>query len=346
MAGYIDSLITHELNDSELETEKFKEPILTEESNRFVIFPIDKRYEDLWKLYKTHESAFWRAEEIDYSADLKEYQSLNKETRVFIEYILAFFAGSDGIVIENLITNFGSEVKISEARAFYGFQTMIENVHGLTYALLIDTFVKNPEKKNKLFNAIDEMPVVTKKADWALRWISSSRPFAVRLIAFAVVEGIFFSGSFCAIFWLKDKGVMVKALGHSNELIARDEGLHCEFAVKLFHHLIEKPPEYEVQEIFREAVNLEKEFICEAISCDMIGMNKDMMSQYIEYVADRLLKQLHYKPLYNVENPFTFMDKIGLDGKSNFFEKRVSEYQLGSKSIKLDDNSFDLDGDF
>lgn len=343
MPGYVDSIIEKNENNNE---KKFTEPILVEENNRFVIFPINKKYENLWNLYKTHESAFWRAEEIDYSADLKEYQTLNKETRVFIEYILAFFAGSDGIVIENLITNFASEVKISEARAFYSFQAMIENVHSLTYALLIDCFVKNPDKKQKLFNAIDELPVVAKKAEWAIRWISSSRPFAIRLIAFAVVEGIFFSGSFCAIFWLKDRGMMIKALGHSNELIARDESIHCQFAVALFHHLIQKPSEYEIYEIVREAVNLEKEFICEAISCDMIGMNRYLMSQYIEFVADRLLKQLHYKPLYNAENPFPFMDRIGLDGKTNFFEKRVSEYQLGSKSTKLNDDSFDLDDEF
>lgn len=325
---------------------EFKEPVLTEELNRFVIFPINKNYENLWNLYKTHESAFWRAEEIDYGADLKEYQTLDKPTRVFIEYVLAFFAGSDGIVIENLITNFGSEVKISEARAFYSFQSMIENVHSLTYALLIDTFVKNPEKKRVLFNAIEELPVVTKKAQWAINWISSTRSFAVRLIAFAVIEGIFFSGSFCAIFWLKDRGVMVKALGHSNELIARDEGLHCAFAVALFHHLIKKPSEDEVHEIFREAVELEKEFICEAISCDMIGMNRTKMSTYIEFVADRLLKQLHYKTLFNSENPFPFMEKISLDGKTNFFEKRVSEYQLGTKSEKLTEDSFNLEDDF
>ena len=322
------------------------EPILSNETNRYVIFPIDKRYQNLWNLYKLHEQSFWIAEEIDYSADLKEYQNLNKETRVFIEYILAFFAASDGIVIENLITNFASEVKISEARAFYSFQSMIENVHSLTYSLLIDTFVKNPEKKHTLFNAIEEMPVVKKKGDWAINWISSSRSFAIRLIAFAVVEGIFFSGSFCAIFWLKDKQIMVKALGHSNELIARDEGLHTQFAVELFHHMIQKPQEHEVHDIFREAVDLEKEFICEAISCDMIGMNRGLMSIYIEFVADRLLKQLGYSAIYDAENPFPFMDKIGLDGKTNFFEKRVSEYQLGSKSEKLTDESFNLDDDF
>jgi ribonucleoside-diphosphate reductase beta chain len=322
------------------------EPILSNETNRYVIFPIDKRYQNLWNLYKVHESSFWTAEEIDYKADLKEYKQLDKDTKHFIEYILAFFAASDGIVIENLLTNFASEVKISEARAFYSFQSMIENVHSLTYALLIDTFIKNPEKKHKLFNAIDNLPIIKKKGDWAINWINSSRSFAIRLIAFSVIEGIFFSGSFCAIFWLKDKGIMVKALGHSNELIARDEGLHTTFAVMLFHHLIQKPSEHEVHKIFKDAVDLEKEFICEAISCDMIGMNSKMMTEYIQFVADRLLKQLSYKPLYNSENPFPFMDKIGLDGKTNFFEKRVSEYKLGNTSEKLSDNSFIINDEF
>jgi ribonucleoside-diphosphate reductase beta chain len=347
LQNFAELSLTEKESESEKEQElQFIEPILREESGRFVILPVDPKYQDLWDLYITHMNAFWTPTEIDYAADIKEYNNLDKETQTFIEYILAFFAGSDGIVIENLLSNFGSEVKISEARAFYSFQGMIENVHSLTYALLIDTFVKNSEKKSKLFNAIDTMPVVTKKAEWAINWISSSRSFAVRLIAFAIVEGIFFSGSFCAIFWLKDRGIMVKALGHSNELIARDENIHVQFAIALFKHLVKKPPKEVVYEIVKEAVILEKEFICEAISCKMIGMNSDLMSKYIEFVTDRLLKQLGYRALYNVENPFPFMEKIGLDGKTNFFEKRVSEYQIGNKSQKVNDESFDLDGDF
>lgn len=306
------------------------EPILNDTNNRFVVFPIDPKYEDLWELYKKQEAAFWRAWEIDYSADINDWENkLDDNERSFIEKILAFFAASDGIVMENVSTNFADEVKISEARAFYAIQNAIENVHSLTYGLLIDTFIKDPVRKNKLFNALDNFPCIRKKADWALRWMDNrTQPFSVRLVAFAVVEGIFFSGAFCSIFWLKDHNKMVKALGHSNELISRDEGLHVEFAVALFHHLEHKPDKNTIHDLFSDAVEHEKEFICDAIPCDLIGMNKKMMSEYIEFVADRLLSQLGYPKMYNTSNPFDFMDKIGLDGKTNFFEKRVSEYQL------------------
>ena len=324
------------------------EPILQENPNRFVVFPIDPKYQDLWDLYLKQEAAFWRAFEIDYSADLEDWEhKLNDNERSFIEKILAFFAARDGIVMENVSANFADEVKISEGRSFYAIQNAIESVHSLTYSLLIDTFIKDPKKKKSLFNALEEYPCVKKKAEWAMKWMDpETQPFTIRLIAFAVVEGIFFSGAFCSIFWLKDHNKMVKALGHSNELIRRDEGLHVEFAVKLFHHLVNKPEESLVHEIFRDAIDHEKEFICDAIPCDMIGMNKDSMKLYIEFVSDRLLTQLGYSKLFESKNPFDFMDKIGLDGKTNFFEKRVSEYQLSHKADNnisfgnLDDEDF------
>lgn len=322
------------------------EPILVPENNRFVIFPINPKYQDLWELYKKHEKANWIAEEIDYEADLDDWNRLNNDEKHFIEMILAFFAGSDGIVLENLVNNFCSEVQISEARAFYAFQGMIENVHSLTYALLIDTFIKDEKRKSVLFNAIEEIPVVSKKAEWAQKWMDPEKnDFGTRLVAFAIVEGVFFSGAFCSIFWLKDCNKMVKALGHSNELIARDEGMHVEFAVKLFGHLVNRPDAENIYYMMKEAVELEQEFICSAIPCDMIGMNKRLMSDYIEFVADRLLSQLSYSKMYNTKCPFDFMDKIGLEGKTNFFEKRVSEYQLSS--TKSCSNAYnDSDEDF
>lgn len=316
------------------------EPILQGDIERFVAFPINPKYQDLWDLYMKQEAAFWRPWEIDYSADLGDWENkLDDNERSFIEKILAFFAASDGIVMENISINFADEVKISEARSFYAIQNAIENVHSITYGLLIDTLIKDSTKKKKLFNAINEFPCIRKKADWALRWMGSDMSFGVRLVAFAVVEGIFFSGAFCSIFWLKDHNKMVKALGHSNELISRDEGLHVEFAVALFHHLVNKPDKFTIHELVKDAVQHETEFICDAIPCSMIGMNSGLMTKYIEFVADRLLKQLGYDVLYNAENPFDFMDKIGMDGKTNFFEKRVSEYQLShnAESIKFDD---------
>ena len=321
------------------------EPILTDETNRYVILPIDNKYKPLWDLYKKHIACFWTAEEIDYSADKEDWESLSDNERYFIEHVLAFFAGSDGIVIENLVTCFAREVKISEARAFYSFQDAMETIHSEVYALLIDTYVKDPQRKNILFNAIENIPSVSAKASWALKWINPSLPFSVRLIAFAVVEGILFSGSFAAIFWLKSRGKMVKALGTSNEFISRDEGLHTEFAVTLFSYILNKPEKELIHSIIKEAVLIEKEFICDAISCDLIGMNTTLMSQYIEFVADRLSDQLGYGLIYHQSNPFPFMDMLSLDGKSNFFEKRVSEYQkfgLGNE-VKFKFNDEDED---
>jgi ribonucleoside-diphosphate reductase subunit M2 len=321
----------------DVQNETFVEPILRPEVSRFVIFPINPKYQKLWDLYVKHENSFWRANEIDYTADLKDWLfKLTDNERNFLELILAFFAASDGIVLENLLSNFSSEVQISEARAFYAFQGMIENVHSLTYCLLIDTFITDHAKKKFLFNAIENIPVVKSKADWALNWIGSTQTFNVRLVAFAVVEGIFFSGAFCSIFWLKEHNKMTKALGVSNEFIARDEGLHVEFAVELFYCLVNKPDTQIIHDMFKEAVKLEKLFICEAIPCKMIGMNSELMSTYIEFVADRLLSQLGYPKIWNSSNPFPFMEKINMDGKSNFFEKRVSEYKMAKKTNKLD----------
>ena len=304
------------------------EPLLTEDNTRFTQLPI--KYPLLQQAYENHESMFWSAKEIDYVADLNDWNSLSNDEKYFIEHILAFFAGSDGIVLENLITNFCYEVKASEARNFYAFQGMIENVHGLTYSLLIETFVKDPKRKEQLFNAIDTIPCVQKKANWAMKWLDSSRPFEERLLAFAIVEGVFFSGSFCSIFWLKSRNKMTKALGKSNELISRDESLHQDFAVLLYKHLLNKVSQERIEEILREAVEIEEEFICESLPCRLIGMNSDLMREYIKYVADRLLVQLGFEKIYNKENPFDFMNAICLDGKSNFFELKVTEYNHGS----------------
>jgi len=320
------------------------EPILTEDPTRYTMFPL--KHFDLWAAYKNHMKAFWTEDEIDFSADKADWETMSNDEQYFIENILAFFAGSDGIVLENLIEIFSYEVQLPEARAFYGFQAMIENIHSTTYSLLIDTFIENPTRKLELFNAIQTIPCVTKKADWAIRWIDKARPFSERLVAFTVVEGIFFSGSFCAIFWLKHKGKMMKALGLSNELIARDEGLHCEFGVLMYHKLVHKLTRERVVQIIDEAVQIEREFICDSLPCALIGMNSILMYQYIKFVADRLLIQLGYEPEYNVDNPFDFMNNIGLNGKSNFFEKRVTEYQNASATIKQEDKHFILDDDF
>jgi len=321
-----------------------EEPILDENKDRFVLFPI--QHDDIWSFYKKSEASFWTAEEIDLSADMNDWENkLNEDERFFIKHVLAFFAASDGIVNENLAENFLSEVQYTEAKFFYGFQVMMENIHSETYSLLIDTYIKNPEEKNKLFNAIDTLDCVKKKADWALSWIDNAS-FAERLVAFAAVEGIFFSGSFCSIFWLKKRGLM-PGLSFSNELISRDEGMHCDFACLLYgKHIINKLPKETIEKIITDAVAIEKEFVCDSLPVKLIGMNAELMSQYIEFVADRLLVELGNPKIYNATNPFDFMDLISLQGKTNFFEKRVGEYQKSGVMGNKDDNVFSLDEDF
>lgn len=320
------------------------EPILKENPNRFVLFPIE--HDDIWKYYKDQQACFWVAEEIDLSSDLNDWaHNLNDNERHFIKHVLAFFAASDGIVNENLAENFVSEVQYTEAKFFYGFQIMMENIHSETYSLLIDTYIKDPKEKNYLFNAIEHMPCVKKKADWAMRWISEGN-FAERLIAFAAVEGIFFSGSFCSIFWLKKRGLM-PGLSFSNELISRDEGMHCDFACLLYNdHISQKLEPGVVQQIIKDAVEIEKEFVSDALPVNLIGMNADLMCQYIEYVADRLLAALHQPKIWNVENPFPWMDMISLQGKTNFFEKRVGDYKKSGINSTSEEQSFDLNADF
>ncbi len=312
-----------------------EEILLKENKDRFVILPIN--YPKIWEQYKRHEASFWTAEEIDLSGDMKDWENLNDGERHFISHILAFFAASDGIVNENLAVNFMSEVQLPEARCFYGFQIMMENIHSETYALLIDTYIKDPQEKHKLFHAIDTIPAVKRKAEWALKWIVNGN-FAERLVAFAAVEGIFFSGSFCSIFWMKKRGLM-PGLTFSNELISRDEGLHCEFACLLYSMLKNKLSETAVLSIISDAVEIEKEFITEALPVDLIGMNAKLMKQYIEFVADRWLTELGYSKLFNTTNPFDFMEMISLQGKTNFFEKRVGDYQkagvLGNQASQI-----------
>ncbi len=305
-----------------------KEPLLTENPDRYVMFPI--AHDDVWQMYKKMMDCFWRAEEIDLSKDLKHWNTLKDEEKYFVKMILAFFAASDGIVLENLGQRFLTEVQIPEARATYGFQLMMENIHSEVYSLLIDTYIKNKDEKIKLFKAIDNFPCIKKKADWAIKWINDNRSnFATRLIAFACVEGIFFSGAFCSIYWLKKRGLM-PGLTFSNELISRDEGMHTDFAVLLFKKLLKKPKKSKVAEIIKDAVEIEKEFITQALPCKLIGMNSDLMKQYIEFVADRLMLQLGFDKIYNKSNPFDFMEMISLDGKTNFFERRVGDYSLSS----------------
>ncbi|QHL88004.1 ribonucleoside-diphosphate reductase [Nibribacter ruber] len=318
------------------------EPILQENPNRFVLFPIQN--DAVWQMYKQAEASFWTAEEIDLTQDNKDWEKLNDGERHFISHVLAFFAASDGIVNENLAINFMQEVQMPEARCFYGFQIMMENIHSETYSLLIDNYIKDPKEKDRLFNALETVPCVKKKGEWALKWINSE-DFTERLIAFAAVEGIFFSGSFCSIFWMKKRGLM-PGLTFSNELISRDEGLHCDFACLLYSMLVNKLPEERVHSIIRDAVSIEQEFVTDALPVDLIGMNAKLMSQYIEFVADRLLVSLGCSKIYNSANPFDFMELISLQGKTNFFEKRVAEYQKSGVMSDRDSNVFSLDEDF
>jgi len=317
------------------------EPLLAPDDNRFVMFPIV--YDDIWQMYQKQVDCFWRPEEIDLSKDLSHWNALNTDEQFFISMILAFFAASDGIVLENLAQRFMSDVQVSEARAFYGFQIAMENIHSHTYSNLIETYIRDTEEKAKLFNAIQNYPCIKKKSDWAQKWIHDNRSsFATRLVAFACVEGIFFSGAFCSIFWLKKRGLM-PGLTFSNELISRDEALHCEFAILLYNKLVKKMDKARIYEIIKEAVEIETEFICEALPCRLIGMNSLMMTQYIQFVADRLCVQLGYKKIYNVTNCFPWMELISLESKSNFFEKKSDAYALANKNS---DNAFDFDENF
>ncbi|EFA78348.1 ribonucleotide reductase-related protein [Heterostelium album PN500] len=309
-----------------------EEPILKENKDRFVLFPI--KHQDVWKFYKKAEASFWTAEEIDLAPDLRDWQDkLNDNERYFISNVLAFFAASDGIVNENLATRFMSEVQIPEARCFYGFQIAMENIHSETYSLLIDTYIQNPAEKTKLFNAIETIPCVQKKANWALKWISNSTSFAERLVAFAAVEGIFFSGSFCSIFWLKKRNLM-SGLCSSNEFISRDEGLHCQFACLLYSKLVNKLDAKTIESIIRDAVDCEKEFITQSLPVDLIGMNNRLMSEYIEFVADHLIVALGYKKIYNTANPFDWMELISIDTRTNFFEHRNTSYTIPGVAVK------------
>ncbi|MGB1098284.1 MAG: ribonucleotide-diphosphate reductase subunit beta [Poseidonia sp.] len=329
-------------------TKEHVEPMLQENLDRFVLFPIE--HDDIWAMYKQEQASFWTAEEIDLAEDLKDWKNLNKDEKHFIKHILAFFAASDGIVNENLVMNFSNEVCWPEARAFYGFQIMMENIHAETYSLLIDTYIDDEKEKDHLFKALETVPSVQKKGEWALKWLSRKRgSFAERLVAFAAVEGIFFSGSFCAIFWLKKRGLM-PGLTFSNELISRDEGLHCDFACLLHNKLLRGAGENVIRRIIAEAVDIEIEFVTKALPVNLIGMNADLMTQYIQFVADRLLGQLNCSKIYNVGNPFPWMEMISMQGKTNFFEKRVAEYQkagvMDSASLGSVQQRFSVDEDF
>jgi ribonucleoside-diphosphate reductase beta chain len=319
------------------------EPLLQETPDRFVLMPI--KHDDIWQMYKKAEASFWTTEEIDLDADLRDWAKLTDDEKHFISHVLAFFAASDGIVNENLVLNFMNDVKIPEARCFYGFQVAIENIHAETYSLLIDTYIKDNVEKQRLFNALETVPCVEKKAKWALKWIEKTTSFAERLVAFAAVEGIFFSGSFCSIFWLKKRGLM-PGLSFSNELISRDEGLHCDFACLLYSKLNNKLSQETIQDIICDAVEIEKEFVSDALPVSLIGMNADLMNQYIEFVADRLLVSLGCEKVYKTKNPFPWMEMISLQGKTNFFEKRVSEYQKAGVMSKKEDQVFSLVEDF
>lgn len=338
-------VLHEELEESEEEEEE--EPILKEQSQKYCTFPI--RYPQLWEMYKKAQASFWTAEEVDLSQDLQQWEALSESEKHFISHVLAFFAASDGIVLENLAARFLNDVQIQEARAFYGFQIAMENIHSEMYSLLLETYIKDSGQKNKLFNAIESIPCVSQKAKWAWNWIQSSSSFAERLVAFACVEGIFFSGSFCAIFWLKKRGLM-PGLTFSNELISRDEGLHCDFACLLYSFMRKQLTRQKVHQIVLEAVEIETEFVSDALPCALIGMNAELMSRYIKFVADRLLVALGYDKKYYVENPFDWMEFISLQGKTNFFERRVGDYQKACVMSSLQDNGqnfeFKLDEDF
>merc|ERR1719506_3278116 len=325
-----------------------EEPMLMENKHRWVMFPL--QYPEIWEMYKKHEASFWTAEEIDLSSDSKDWENLSDSERHFVKHVLAFFAASDGIVCENLASQFSTEIQIPEARAFYGFQMAMENIHSETYSLLIEQYIRDPVEKDRVFDAMHTMPPVQEKAEWALSWMNNRNSFAERIIAFAAVEGILFSGSYCAIYWLKKRGLM-PGLTFSNELISRDEGLHAEFACLLYGMLQHKLPEDVVHEIIRGAVRVEREFICEALPCDLIGMNSELMTRYIEFVADRLLTALGHSKLFGASNPFDWMELISLQGKTNFFEKRVGEYQKAGVMSSANPESetakgFCLDADF
>lgn len=318
------------------------ETLLIPDDSRYVMFPI--KYDDIWQMYKKQVDCFWRPEEIDLTKDAQDWDLLNNDEKHFVSMILAFFAASDGIVMENLALRFMSDIQISEARAFYSFQIAMENIHSHTYSLLIDTYIKDNEQKNILFNAIDNYDCIKKKSEWAKKWINDNRSgFATRLVAFACIEGIFFSGAFCSIYWLKKRGLM-PGLTFSNELISRDEALHTEFAILLYSKMNKKINKARVYDIIKEAVEIETEFICQSLSCRLIGMNSDLMTQYIKFVADRLSVQLGYDKIYNVSNPFSFMELISLESKVNFFEKRVSDYALATKN--KNEEIFDLNDNF
>ncbi|KAL8486323.1 hypothetical protein ACS0TY_022652 [Phlomoides rotata] len=327
--------------------QEWEEPILMKQHHKYCMYPIE--YPQLWEMYKKAQASFWTAEEVDLSQDVQQWETLSLPEKHFITHVLAFFAASDGIVLENLAARFLNDVQIAEARAFYGFQTAMENIHSEMYSLLLETYVKDSKEKNRLFNAVENIPCVARKANWALNWINSSSSFAERLVAFACVEGIFFSGSFCAIFWLKKRGLM-PGLTFSNELISRDEGLHCDFACLLYSLLRRQLHWGRVHLIVQEAVEIETEFVCDALPCALIGMNSTMMSQYIKFVADRLLVALECPKTYNVENPFDWMEFISLQGKTNFFERRVGEYQKASVMSSLqggsDNYEFNTNEDF
>jgi len=330
------SILTLEMSKTQIE------PLLAPDDKRFVMFPI--KYDDIWTMYQKQVDCFWRPEEIDLSKDSKDWNNLSADEKHFISMILAFFAASDGIVLENLAERFMSEVQVAEARAFYGFQIAMENIHSHTYSLLIDSYIKDEEQKSRLFNAIENFPCIKKKSDWAQKWIHDNRSsFATRLVAFACVEGIFFSGAFCSIYWMKKRGLM-PGLTFSNELISRDEALHCEFAILLYSKLIRKMSKAKFHELIKEAVEIETEFICEALPCRLIGMNAEMMSQYIRFVADRLCLQMGYDKIFGAANPFDFMELISLESKTNFFEKFNSNYALANKTKSSD--VFELSEDF